>query len=731
MQTSKVHGFSSDFRAIKHNHLFLVDDPFGQIPLNNMVGLGFYYLDTRFLSGYELLINDERPITLLSSIEGGNQSTIVYTNTQIESNTSDHRQITIPQETVLIRRETILNEAWFERYTLINYNNSTVTLKLTFRFEVDFRDIFEVRSLYATGVGQKQQQYFEGNQLTFALEDDGGALKTRVEFLDFTPAFHSQNDAVAEFSVVLILNAMEQKDLNFLVRPVHSRYTCSPPPAGFSEALHQTNISNQNWSRNATAFESDNEDFNEMLLRSHQDISMLSTRMNGCHGGETADDSNYAYIAAGIPWYVALFGRDSLITARSCLMLKPEIARDTLFLLARYQGTQDNPWRDEQPGKILHELRVGELARHGKIPHTPYYGTVDATPLWIILLYDYFLWTRDRKTLEALWPNALRAMAWIDNNLAGTPLGYLYYKTESSWGLHHQGWKDSNNSAMYDDGTLTEPPLYLCEAQAYLYQAKVRLAQLATLMEQRDYSHTLLKEARQFKERFNRDFWMEDLGFIPLGLDSQGKPMRVISSNAGHCLESGLLTELRAKKVAQRLMKPDMYNGWGIRTLSTTTKAYNPMSYHNGSVWPHDNAMIAHGFSIVEQYDLAEQVFTGLFEVGRRLHYNRFPELFCGFTRDVDKGDPPVRYPVACSPQAWAAASVFSLIRSCLNIQPKWKERAVVLKKPRLPRWLNALKISNFRVGSTTMDLEFRRTDKTVLVDVPAREGDLDVLVEI
>lgn len=716
-------------RTLKNNHLYLVDNHHGTIPYQNNLGMGLYHLDTRFLSCFHLKLNDTHPVPLLSSSEPGHHSTLVYTNSALQSQDTDDTPCTVAEETLQIKRDSILFDGLLEKFSLINYNPMAIKVQISFQFQADFRDIFEVRHLVPSVRGQmkRPQLDLEARILTFSYIDaTGTTLKTQVHFTDWVPtvSFPEGEEGPVQLDYETLLEPLAPWEFNLEIRTVapttpKSRKAVASTWA-FPEAVQQANLFHSAWSADSTEFETDNEDFNELLTRSHKDIRMLLTQ-----------DGDDTYIAAGIPWYTCLFGRDSLITSRDCLILNPSIAEATLKILAKHQGKSLNPERDEAPGKILHELRVGELARLGEIPHTPYYGSVDATPLWIILLHDYFRWTQDFRLLEALWPHVLMAMDWIDAELEQNPFGYLTYQRQTPKGLWHQGWKDSSNSAMYPDGVLADPPIALSEVQGYVYLAKRHLMALAEAMGQKGLKTRMKQEALTLKNRFNKDFWDPKLGFCALGLDSDGKPLRVIASNPGHCLETGILTAQHAKVTAKRLMQSDMFNGWGIRTLSSAMKAYNPMSYHNGSVWPHDNALIARGFAAMGQSDAVDQVFTGLFEAARQMSYRRLPELFCGFSRDADKSDPPVRYPVACSPQAWAASSVFSLTQSLLNLSPELENRTLKIRRPKLPHWINRLRVRNLKVGNAVLDLEFKRAQQTVLVDVLDRQGKLDLLIEI
>ncbi len=720
MLLTQPNQFTTSHRTIKNNHLFLVDSKDGEIPSQNDSGLGLYNLDTRFLSCFEIRLNDTQPVCLLSSTETGYLSTLVYTNGQFQTQNKDNLDVTVLEETIELKRETILDGALFDKYTLTNYNIEAVYLRVSIRFEADFRDMFEIRHLVPYKHRQLHPPEFSNEQLIFRYEEDRNkCLQTKIIFKNFEPHCVDPHTVVYE----KLLYPLESIEFNLEIFPsaLHTPEDINWAASDYQNALTHLDTYNKIWGEETTEFHSDNEDFNEMLERSSKDLRMLLTQSS----------SGKCFISAGIPWYVALFGRDSIITSREALILNPSLAKWTLNILAQYQGKEDNPWRDEAPGKILHELRVGELAQKREIPHTPYYGSVDSTPLWLILLYEYYIWTKDLETLKNLWPNALAALGWINDELMKSSLGYLTYKTTSPLGIIHQGWKDSFNSAMYENGLQAEPPIALVEVQGYVYLAKKCLSTLAELLGDKDLKNRLLRECKEFKVRFNRDFWQDDMKFAALGLDSQGSPLRVVSSNPGHCLETGIFTSDHARQTAIGLLNPDMFSGWGIRTLSSNAVAFNPMSYHNGSVWPHDNAIIARGFALSARQDYIEKVFTGLFEAARYMTYKRLPELFCGFPRNLAQTDPPVRYPVACSPQAWSAAAGFSLIHSMLNIQPDLQNGILRIRNPKLPSWLNVLQIQHLRIADSVLDLEFRRAGENVMVNVQKRSGRMDVILKI
>ncbi|HEX3178257.1 MAG TPA: amylo-alpha-1,6-glucosidase, partial [Methylomirabilota bacterium] len=427
---------------------------------------------------------------------------------------------------------------------------------------------------------------------------------------------------------------------------------------------------------------------------------------------------------AGIPWYVAPFGRDGLITSLQVLPFEPEIARGVLRYFARLQGTEAGDFTEEAPGRILHELRRGEMAGCREIPFIPYYGTVDATPLYVLLAAEYLRWTHDVDFARELWPAVARALAWMQR-VADAHGGYLAYRRRSPVGLDNQGWKDSHDAIMHADGTLAEPPIALAEVQGYQYAALRGAATLADALG-RDDGAGLRARARRLQERFEADFWVPDDAFYALALDGHGQPCRVIASNPGHLLWTGMVSESRAQIVARRLMEDDMFSGWGIRTLSTRERLYNPMSYHNGSVWPHDTALAAAG---MRAYGLTSPFLTladGLFEAVLHFEHVRMPELFCGFARVPGHG--PTRYPVACSPQAWAAGVVFQLVAAMLGLRPDAADNHLTLARPTLPGWLPAIEVRGLRIGKSRLALRVSQGTDSAAIELLARDGDAELI---
>jgi glycogen debranching enzyme len=455
--------------------------------------------------------------------------------------------------------------------------------------------------------------------------------------------------------------------------------------------------------------------FEVWVQRSRRDLHLLLTE---------TEEGFVPY--AGIPWYVAPFGRDAIITALQVLPFEPAIAAGTLRFLARHAGRIDDGFTDQEPGKIIHELRLGEMAACREIPFIPYYGSVDASPLFIILLAEYWKWTADMTLAREMWPTAERILQWMQQSADATG-GYLTYARRSPRGLINQGWKDSHDAIMHASGHLAEPPIALAEVQGYQYAALLAAADLAEAIGTGARAPGLRERARRLRDRFEADFWLPDEAYYALALDRERQPCRVITSNAGHLLWTRLVSDSRAHIVARRLMADDMFTGWGVRTLASGERLYNPMSYHNGSVWPHDTAIAAVG---MRRYGLADPFITlstGLFESVLQFENMRMPELFCGFPR-VD-GYGPTQYPVACSPQAWAAGVVFMLIASMLGLTPDAADNQLTLNRPRLPGWLSWIEIRDLQLRNSRLTLRASQGQDGAAVEMLSRTGDAELVV--
>ena len=710
--------------TVKDDDLFLVTDTMGNISDCYLYGstpsMGMFCRDTRFLSRLELQIEGRSPILLSSNADKGFALSVLCTNPDLDN--------LFKADTVGIRRELVLNGALFEEIEVANYNTTSIVFELSLSFDADFVDLFEVRGhhrqkrgrllhlneLTSDHVAPSSPQTHKEESLTLAYQGlDASIMESLIQFQHLQPTRFHGSTAVWRIE----LASHETKKLGYRL----NMFTDNQPSSTISAAstLAQAKaaelMEEQNWLQQITRISSDKSLFNRVISRAEQDIYLLLQSFG-----------KHKTVSAGVPWFSTLFGRDSIITASQTLMLNSKIAKETLILLAEYQGQTDNIWREEEPGKILHELRLGEMARCQEIPHTPYYGTVDATPLWLMLYAEYYSWTHDQETLEALWPNALAAMGWIDRQLQET--GYLSYARKSKGGLINQGWKDSGDCIVNRKGELAIGPISLCEVQAYVYAAKNRLAEIAKIQQRPDLEELWQTEARQLRAKFNQDFWLEDEDFCALALDGEGKPVDSISSNPGHCLNLGIFTSAKAYSVAERLRAADMFNGWGIRTLSSLSPAYNPMGYHTGSVWPHDNSMIAMGLRSLGLIDQSLELFQGLFNMTSQQPYQRPPELFCGYEMNGDNA--PVQYPVACTPQAWATGSIFQLLQMMVNLVPDAQNNCLRIIDPALPESINNLSFHNLRVGGTILDLEFERIGSTTACRVAKKRGNLRVVIE-
>lgn len=715
--------------TVKDDDLFLVTDTMGNISGCSInegnASLGMFCCDTRFLSRLELQIDGRSPVLLSSTAEKGFALSILCTNPKVEER--------LKADTIGIRREIVLNGALFEEIEVANYSTTSITFELSVSFDADFVDLFEVRGynrenrgkllrlieptqpgVIGDGIAPASIQPHREEVLTLAYQGlDGAVMESRIQFQYRQPDHFKGYTAVWQ----LELAAHETQKLGYRVNMFINNQSSSTVNAAITlaQAKAAELMEEQNWVQQITRISSDKSLFNRVVERAEEDMYLLRQSFG-----------KYKTVSAGVPWFSTLFGRDSIITASQTLMLNPQIARETLMLLATYQGKIEDDWREEEPGKILHEIRLGEMARCQEIPHTPYYGTVDATPLWLMLYAEYYAWTHDQETLDQLWPHALAAMDWIDRNIQET--GYLSYHRKSKRGLTNQGWKDSGDCIVNRKGELANGSIALCEVQAYVYAAKNSLAEIAKMKKHLDLAERWQEEARSLKVRFNVDFWSEDQDYCALALDGEGNPVDSITSNPGHCLQLGIFTPEKAYSVAERLRASDMFNGWGIRTLSSLSPAYNPMGYHTGSVWPHDNAMIAMGLRSLGLIDQALELFQGLFNMTSYQSYQRPPELFCGYELNGDNA--PVQYPVACSPQAWATGSIFQLLQMIVNLVPDAQNNCLRIIDPALPESINRLSVHNLRVGGTILDLEFERSGSTTACRVANKRGNLRVVIE-
>jgi glycogen debranching enzyme len=703
--------FASKVLSIKEGETFLYSDIAGNLDDRREYGHGFYHRDTRFLSHFRMKVSGRDPVLLSSSSERAYMSYVDLTNPELFGNGDPP----VPQQTLNIRRVRAIHGRLFERIRIKNYNPNHVRASMSFSLAGDFADIFQVRGVRAGGDGHAEPPQARGARAEFSHRGtDEVWRRTVIEFEPEPDRLDVVGDqVVAEFSLELAPH--QTRLISMTVDPVVGEV--KPLRIEFDSAVHHLRRSYEDWERECTQITTDNEVFNNLLVRGLRDLRALYTSTD--QGG---------IIAAGIPWYVAVFGRDALISSHQLLTVNPKPARDALRLLARQQGRKDDPWRDEEPGKILHEIRRGELAGAGAIPHTPYYGSVDATPLFVFLYAQCFRWTGDVEFALELLPNVRAALDWINNYGDPDGDGFVEYQARSPRGVPNHGWKDSFDSVVHVDGRLATPPIALVEVQGYVYMAKLRVADVFDALGDYRSAARLREEAADLKVRFNEAFWMEDEGYFAMALDGDKQQVRTIVSNPGHCLYADIVDPDKADKLARRLLQPDMFSGWGIRTMTKGALAYNPMSYHNGSVWPHDNALIAAGLKRYGHVKATNRVVTAMFDASIHADYMRLPELFCGFTRRTP--NQPVGYPVACSPQAWAAGAPLLMLQAILGVSARAHENTLTVNKPHLPPWLNVVELRNLRVGNSMISLVFRREGEITGFSLLDRKGDVRVLME-
>jgi glycogen debranching enzyme len=694
--------------VLKHDTAFVVTDRRGDLP--NIPGeFGFYVDDTRFLSLCELRLHGQRGLTLNASLsEDALEAAIDLTNPDVFVSP----QMVLPgRSTRLLRKLTILRGQLYQWLAIEGFVQERHDLELTLAFAADFVDVFEVRGHPRPRRGELLPPRIEGKTVRLGYRGLDDVVRTTRLTFDPPPARLDADRAEyrltlaprARLEIAMVATAVREPAAPSRVLPFH-------------DAVARRRVTVERLESEAARIRTNHDRFDTWLARSRHDLHLLLT------------DTPEGFVPdAGIPWYVAPFGRDGLISAFQALPFEPDIARGVLRYFARYQGTVDDTFTDQEPGKILHEYRRGEMAACREIPFIPYYGTVDATPLYVMLAAEYLKWTHDVDLAREIWPAVERALGWMERNGAAQGTGYLTYRRRSPLGLVNQGWKDSHDAVMHADGRLAEPPIALAEVQGYQYAALLGAAGIADAIGRAQQAPPLRARARHLQTSFEADFWMPDEAFYALALDGSGAPCRVIASNPGHLLWTGIVSDSRAQIVTRRLMEDDMYTGWGVRTLSGREQLYNPMSYHNGSVWPHDTALAASG---MRAYGLTGPFVTlagGLFEAVLQYEDMRMPELFCGFMRVPGHG--PTRYPVACSPQAWAAGVAFQLVTSMLGLRADAADNQLTLVRPTLPPWLTWLEVRGLRVAKSRLALRVSRGTDSSAVEMLARDGDTELVV--
>ncbi|KEO83389.1 amylo-alpha-1,6-glucosidase [Tumebacillus flagellatus] len=671
-----------DDQVIKENDLFLLTNNRGDVLADSELIVGLFTDDTRFLNRLEVHVENLEMILLSSRVSHDFIGRVKLTNKELVEN----HEVKVWRESINLERKRFISQGvLYERLLFRNYNIYPVPLSVRVEAGSDFAHMFTVRGYEEAARGNRLPLQTSATGVRFAYDGQDG-VKRRTHLQANPAPTEVTADGVLRFQFELPPQGAHEILLT-VVPEIDGRQGTVQDP---ERALTQLKSSYAQWQSEITKVCTDNDAFNRLYDRSTHDMFALLT-----------DLGDGRFPTAGVPIFAVPFGRDSLIAAWQTAAVHPEIMRGTLKTMARHQGTKIDPWREEQPGKILHEIRYGELANLNIIPHAPYYGSIDSTPLFLVLAAEYFDWTGDEQFLRELLPNLEAALTWIDQYGDRDGDGFVEYYQESSKGCANQNWKDSGDSMVHRDGTLARAPLAPAEVQGYVYDAKIRLARLFEQLGSGERAILLRESAEQLKAQFTKTFWMEDQSYVAMALDENKAHVGSVASNPGHCLLSGILEESQARHVADRLLSDDLFSGFGIRTLSASEKAFNPMSYHNGSIWPHDNSLIVMGLKRYGFHEHADRVMSGLIEAAAHFAYDRLPELFCGYSRAEED---PVPYPVACSPQAWAAGTPLTFVRVMLGLMPNVAD-GVLRLSPSLPRGINQMEVKNLRVGNGSLDL--------------------------
>lgn len=700
-------------RVLKHGDTFAIFDQHGDIRPGENGEQGLYHDGTRFLSEVLLKLEGHRPFFLSSTIRDDNdQLTVALTNPDL----SCDNRLYLPLGSLFLRLKKFLWQGTcYQELRVENHGAQPADVTLTVQFAADFADIYEIRGVKRKARGCDLEPEVEGSRVT--LRYRGLDEVVRRSILLFTPKPAALNASFARFEVALL----PRQTALFYLSVACERDPNSggaPRVLVFDQARAEATAALELEKAQSCRIESSNGQFNAWVQRAASDLSMMTTLL---------PTGPYPY--AGVPWFNTPFGRDGIITALECLWLQPSLARGVLAYLASTQATEIIPEQDAEPGKILHETRSGEMAALREMPFARYYGSVDATPLFVVLAGAYYERTGDLNFIEQIWPNIEAALVWMERYGDGDGDGFLEYSRQCGDGLIHQGWKDSDDAIFHRDGSPAQGPIAVCEVQGYAYAAWRSGAVLASALGWTAQSAAFHARAESLQDRFEEAFWCEELSTYALALDGDKRPCRVRTSNAGQCLFSGLVAPSRAPRLARTLLAHESFSGWGIRTLAASEARFNPIGYHTGSVWPHDNAIIASGFSGYGLAEEAAQIFTGMFDAAMYFDLHRVPELFCGFERD--QGEGPILYPVACAPQAWSAASVFLLFQACLGLKISEINSKISFVRPLLPPFLNEARILNLQVGETNVDLAVVRHEEDISVNVLRRDGDIEVVAQM
>lgn len=698
-----------DLRNLKYGDAFAVLDSHGDVGTILETAEGLYYRDTRYLSNFELRLEGKRPLLLSSAVHDDKAAlSVELTNPDVQLGERDKLQ----RDTIFLQRTKFLfGPRCYERINLRNYSAVHRRLRLDFLYQADFSDVFEVRGTRRPRRGRTTTRIEDDRSVAFhyvGLDD-----VERITTLAFIPAptIVDGNRATIEVQ----LQPYEQASV-FVTVSCTEVGVQAPAVSNFLSAYRGIRKSRFETTANIATVTSTNASFNDVICRATSDVYMLVS---------PSEFGSYPY--AGIPWFNTIFGRDGIVTAMLMLWVDPSIARGVLRTLAATQATSVDPAADAQPGKIIHEIRHGEMARLKEVPFARYYGTIDATPLFVMLAGMYLARTGDIESIRQLWPNIRAALRWIDDYGDMDGDGFVEYARAKESGLANQGWKDSHDAIFHANGDNAIGPVALCEVQGYVFAAKRYAAEMAAALGDPQMAADLSAQAERLRVNFEDAFWCEEIGTYALALDGRKQQCRVPASNAGHALFSGIAAPKRAKRVASNLLRPNAFSGWGVRTLAVGQPRYNPLSYHNGSVWPHDNAIIAMGFARYGLQPEASRVLAGIFDAAKHQDLARLPELFCGFNRHPHRA--PTPYPVACAPQAWAAASVFGLLGACLGLEMSHEKDEICFRNPVLPDFVDEVVIRNLRLGEGRADIRVHRHGHDVTANVLHRQGTTKIAI--
>lgn len=693
-------------RVLKYGRMFFVFDRLGDVQTSGMGEEGLFHDGMRHLSELSLLLWNARPLLLSSTVATNN---FLFTADIANLDVFHEGSIAIPRGVLhLVRTRFLWKDSCFERLYFVNHGLDELQVPVRICFDADFTDVFEVRGTTRPKRGRRLESTIGSDSTTLCYEGLDDIIRQTSIRSDLRPKSCSETC----FAYELALPPKERTTIELEI-------TCNSQPrnkvVGFTEALSSARFELAVLNRKFPQITSSNSRFSDWIARSLSDLQMMIAGN---------PEPNYPY--AGVPWFSTVFGRDGIITAMQTLWINPDIAKGVLEFLASTQADKVDDIADSEPGKILHEMRRSEMATLGEVPFGRYYGSVDATPLFVMLAGEHLTRTGDRHLTKRLWPHVERALRWMDDYGDVDGDGFVEYTQHSGKGLVQQGWKDSNDSVFHANGKIAEPPIALCEVQGYVYAAKLAAAQMARVLGNVPFACELELQAEELRTRFEEKFWSDELGTYVLALDGRKKPCLVRTSNAGHCLFTNIAGPERARRVSETLMNSDSFTGWGIRTVAKTESRYNPLSYHNGSVWPHDNSLIAAGFAKFGFKKKAGEILLALLDLSAEVELQRLPELLCGLERRPTEG--PTLYPVACSPQAWAAAAPFLILEATLGISVQAERSRIVFDRPFLPEGISQLSMRNLRCGKATADLLLERRGDSVLIHSESRQGELEIV---